>query len=414
MNKQRIAIIGGGIAGMVAAKEINRSMPNAEIMIYERSKTLGGRASTIQKDAFYLNQGAHALYNSGTLNKYLQELGIVLPGGPSPQANSQVYVDGTLKPFPTLDLPIVDPAEVMDVPLKDWLEAQFDDSVSVKVFEALTRLGTYSNAPETMSAGTAIQQLIMSQDGVKYLDFGWQNIIAALQESLTGPVTFRLDGEVSSVREVMSDCGPAVAVTAGGYTDIFDFAVMALPPALVEKLAPGALPQGFSQTLVNAKIACFDICLRELPNWNNTFVLGLDEPLYYSVHSATAKLTHGDGIVLHMGYYLKHEEHGTQEHLKLMTDLLDKLQPGWQDQLVYKRFLPNMVASYATPLASRNGLGGLPTPKLPGASRILAAGDWVGTGHFLADASAASALEAAHLVVEMSALVERRSSVMAA
>jgi protoporphyrinogen oxidase len=421
MNNQRVAIIGGGIAGLVAANELARLAPHFDISLYERSKSLGGRASTVKKDAFYLNQGAHALYNAGTLNKYLQKLGISLAGSPPAQANSLAYIDGSFKPLPggwmslastsllnpieklalawfLAELPRIDTKALMSIPFSEWLDDRFGKSNVVKLLKALTRLGTYSNGPDLLSTGAALEQLKLAQAGVRYLDYGWQNIVSALRNALPGPISEHLDQEVSSVREVMTDHGPRVAVTAGGGVEIFDFVILAVPPAVAEKLAGDAFPKNLTEKLVTAKIACLDICLRKLPNPSNTFALGMDDALYYSVHGVAAKLADDDSIVIHMGVYLEPGEHGGERHLAMMTEMLDKLQPGWQDQLVYKRFLPNMVASYAQPLATRGGRSELETPALPNSERMFVIGDWVGQGHFLVDASAASALEAAKLI----------------
>lgn len=433
MTNQRVAIIGGGIAGMVAANELTRST-DADIVLYERSKNLGGRASTVHKDGFYLNQGAHALYNSGELNKYLQKLAIEPAGAAPPTKNSLAYTKGTFKELPVdlismartalltpseklilsaflAELPNIKTAAIMDLPLRSWLQKRFSQPVLVTLIETLVRLGTYAHAPHLMSAGAAIEQLKIAQDGVKYLDYGWQNIISALRVALPRTVDERVDYEVTAVREVMAEDGPRVAVTAGGATQYFDFVILAIPPHVIEKIAPDLLPKEFSRSLIGSKIACFDICLDAIPNPQNTFALGLEDPLYYSVHSASARLAdEDDKTLIHMGVYLESDEHGGQQHLDLMIEMLNKLQPGWESHVIYKRYLPNMVASYATPLAGRNGIAGLPSTGIAASNRILAAGDWVGSGHFLADASAASAINAASRIAAKLSLTERRHS----
>ena len=420
-SNPRVAIIGGGIAGFVAATELQRIAPQVEITIFERSKNVGGRASTVQKNAAYFNQGAHALYNNGALNKFLEQLGILPAGGTPPQNNALAFHNGSFKKLPgdllsvlttslfsaseklslilfLSELPTIDSSLIMDVPTRTWLESRFGRSTLAKLIETIARLSTYSNGATVMSAGAAVEQLKTATAGVKYLDFGWQNIISELHKLLNGKLDLKVDVEVTAVQEVLSERGTRVAVNAGDVTELFDSVILAVPPNIVEKIAPGFLPKNFGQTLAASKIACFDLCLESLPNPQTTFVLGLDDPLYYSVHSAAAKLSDDGSVVLHMGVYLEPGETGDERHLKLMTDMLDQLQPAWESRVIYKRFLPNMVASYATPLAKRNGVGGLSTPELPGASQVFAAGDWVGTGHFLADASAASAIDAAGLV----------------
>ena len=58
--KTRVLIIGGGLAGLIAA---NRAVDDgAAVTILEGGKSPGGRALTQLKDDFYFNLGPHALY----------------------------------------------------------------------------------------------------------------------------------------------------------------------------------------------------------------------------------------------------------------------------------------------------------------------------------------------------------------
>lgn len=230
-----------------------------------------------------------------------------------------------------------------------------------------------------------------------YLHGGWQSIVEALRGALPKPIEERVNAEVTAVG---SDGSGGVSVTVDGATEVFDFVILVVPPLCVAQLAPGALPDGLLDKLVESRMACLDICLRELPDEKKTYALGLDEPVYYSVHSATAKLADDGGAQIPLGFYLAPGETGGEVHLEKMINLMDKLQPGWQDLLVYKRYLPNMVASYGTASVTLRGTNGLPSPALQGTDRIFACGDWVGSGHLLSDASVASALNAADMVAQ--------------
>lgn len=155
--------------------------------------------------------------------------------------------------------------------------------------------------------------------------------------------------------------------------------------------------------------ACLDVCLRKLTNADHTFAIGIDQPLYYSVHSTTAKLAEDNHALIHLAVYLPEGEKGSEKHEQQLLELLDKMQPGWQEELVYKRFLPNMTASFGTPLAADNGANGLasvtlPVVNLPG--QVFVCGDWVGSGHLLVDAAMSSAVAAAEAAI---ARVEERA-----
>jgi hypothetical protein len=85
---------------------------------------------------------------------------------------------------------------------------------------------------------------------------------------------------------------------------------------------------------------------------------------------------------------------------------LDRLQPGWRDAMVERRWLPAMVVSHALVTASGGGLAGRPGPVVPDAPGVVVVGDWVGAEGMLLDASIASAERAAEEVGRMLAVAK--------
>lgn len=57
----RVAIIGAGMAGLAAARELRRLRPDLELQIYERSNQLGGRVATGCVDGLCFDYGAQYL-----------------------------------------------------------------------------------------------------------------------------------------------------------------------------------------------------------------------------------------------------------------------------------------------------------------------------------------------------------------
>ncbi len=83
----------------------------------------------------------------------------------------------------------------------------------------------------------------------------------------------------------------------------FDSAILCVPPQVVEQLVPGSIPPDVMQKILPSKAACLDVCLKKLPVPTTSFALGIDETLYYSVHSNTAQLEPNGGatIILYLG-----------------------------------------------------------------------------------------------------------------
>ena len=78
--------------------------------------------------------------------------------------------------------------------------------------------------------------------------------------------------------------------------------------------------------------------------------------------------------------------------------MLDLVQPGWREAIVNSRFLPDMIVMNAVATAGLEGTKGRPSPEVHDVPGLFIAGDWVGSEGLLADASLASAKQAAQLI----------------
>jgi hypothetical protein len=152
--------------------------------------------------------------------------------------------------------------------------------------------------------------------------------------------------------------------------------------------------------IASSRVACLDVCLKSLPVLKHSFALGIDQPLYYSVHSRSAQLANEGEALIHLAWYLRAGETADAHCEARLTALLDKLQPNWQSQLIFRRYMPEMTASFGTPSAKLGGHAGIASPALAGATNVYVCGDWVGAGHMLVDASINSARKAAQLALD--------------
>jgi phytoene dehydrogenase-like protein len=178
--------------------------------------------------------------------------------------------------------------------------------------------------------------------------------------------------------------------------------ILAAPPreaaVLLEPLAP--VTAEWERAAVPVRAACLDLALRRPPRPAAAFALGIDEPLYASVHTRAARLAPGGGSVLQLARYLGASAPTDPTAVEgQLEDLAERLQPGWRNELVARRFLPDLVVANALPRADQGGLSGRPGPEVPGLPGAFVAGDWVGGRGLLADAALASAEEAARLAI---------------
>jgi phytoene dehydrogenase-like protein len=253
-----------------------------------------------------------------------------------------------------------------------------------------------------MSAGAALDQLRLALAGnVWYVDGGWQTLIDGLRDrALARGADVRSGARALSVRD---EGGGLCVRLADGEVIRARTAVLAVGPAAVCELLGLATDAPLARWAAGrqpVKAACLDVALGRLPRPEHRFALGLDRPLYYSVHSASAKLAPEGVAVVHLMKYLGAEPYGQAEAVRQeLEGLLDRLQPGWRDQVVARRFLPGLTVAHALPRADSGGLVGRPAVAVRERPHVYLAGDWVGREGMLADASAASAAEAARSVL---------------
>jgi hypothetical protein len=244
-----------------------------------------------------------------------------------------------------------------------WLD-QETSSVAVRRFaEALFRVSTYCDDGGRQAAEAALRQTKLAAGGVMYIDGGWTAMVARLE---------------ALAREL------GVAIETGAVAgEVTQNTILTVEPREVERLTGHPV-----QKLTPIRMAALDIALDRLPDGAAIFGLGLDEPLYYSLHSRWAKLGPEGGAVVHLGKYLGVRVADPAEDRAHLERFADLLMPGWRECLHYVRFLPEMQVTHGL-----HGLEGRPdVDAIPG---VRIAGDWVGPEGMLADAAVASGVRAA-------------------
>ena len=384
-----VVIIGGGVAGLTAGALLARS-GNAVTLFEQSSREIGGRARTSIFNEFYFNQGPHALYISDVGAEILQELGIKYTGGIAVGKGTSYYImDGKKNQMPSdwsripftknngdsyeIDgsqffnsLAKINFSQLENVTVQEWLDQNIQDKNLAEIIKTHLRLNTYGNDPDIQSAGSSFRQIYVGNSGgVMYLDGGWQTLVDGLltvaknakARIVMGGKATRLERKDSSSRwlVMLSDKTQVYAKTvviAADPQDAYSLFIDNERPEVLSKVAKEAKP---------VRMACLDIALSSLPDKNTLFALAVDRPLYFSVHSAIAKLAPENGALIHVGKYLGTSiEPKSREDQQELEEFLDLLQPGWREVLVKKRPLPNMVVSNAAVTAAAGALSGRP------------------------------------------------------
>jgi phytoene dehydrogenase-like protein len=409
-------VVGGGLSGLTAGALLARG--GWKVTVVEKASALGGRAVTQERGGFLLNLGAHALYRGGPARRILDALGVEAPGNTPPASGGLAVRDGRLHTLPTgfvsllttgvVDLPgkielgrmlgsiqSIDAKALAAVSTRVWLERTLRSPSARGVLELLFRVATYSADLERLSAGAALRQLqIVAAANVRYVDGGWQTIVDGLRRVATAAGAVLVSGAHAERVEIEEGAARAVLL-ADGTRMPARAVVLAVSPGAAARLAPGVSELAeHAAAAIPVRAACLDLCLSRLPDPRSLLAFGVDRPVYLSVHSAVARLAPEGGALVHAMTYLGGPS-GDGDPERELEALMDRVQPGWRDVLVERRFLPSMVASSDLVTAARGGLAGRPAVEVARVRGLCLAGDWVGPEGMLADAAFASAERAA-------------------
>ena len=387
MSSERSAVvIGGGPAGLVSAAHLAGAGLSTTVL--ESAAGLGGRAASVQKDGFDLNQGPHALYAGGPAMRELATLGIDLPSWNPVSHRSFFIAAGRPRRDPggtsaltrwLLHLRDGDPSQLRRRSVTDWLDETLPSSKARPAAEALVRVSTFVADHESLSADVAAQQVRSAlRPGVRYIRGGWQSLVEALHtEALGRGATVHTR---SAVRSLKRD-GDHWSVELDDRLLDADVVVVAVGgPREAAKLLRGRTPAAPGPA---AEVSTLDLGLTALPKRGRWFALGLDDATYLSKHSPPG---HRGGVLLSLAGY-------TRQRRDVLESVADAVQPGWRERVTLERFLPRMtpVSAIATP--DTGGLAGRPGVEV--GDGLFIAGDWIGPDGWLLDAAIASGVAAA-------------------
>lgn len=402
-----VNVVGGGIAGLIAAVDAARA--GARVRLFEASGDLGGRARTKAVQGYLLNQGPHALYQNGAFKRELDRLGVAYSGGRSLAGSRQAIAKGRLHVLPDSMGAMVKTSlfgvreklaytavlkQVVDGATGDGSFAHWLDETKLAprlraALEALGRLSSYANGSAEVSARAMLDQIRLALGGTLYLDGGWASLVEGLAAAAREAGAELTSG--AAVEQVTLDGRGSKTRLADGREFIADATILALGPNEAAQLAPGiASLRKEAQEAVPVRASTLDLALKAMPPGAHDFALGIDQPVYLSLHSRSARLAPEGGALVHIARYLPVGEAPSNARAEL-EGVADLAMPGWRDLEVKRQELRGMIVSHGLPRWDRPR----PNVALEDAPGVFIAGDWVGPEGMIADAAAASAASAA-------------------
>lgn len=246
-----VVIIGAGIGGLASGALLSKKGFN--VLIFEKSKKIGGRAVSVEKNGFVLDYGIHlARFGSkGVVATTMKELGkdieMIRPG------ESVIYWE---EKFETLPLSVstissakfLSPEEInellsllmrairedvnslLDVPLSEWLEGKVKSENVKRLMRVFSTMLLVVPEIEKASAGELIdliKQAVAAGEGAGYPKGGWKIILQKLKESVE-----ENGGKVSTntkVDKVIIENGEVKGVTIKDQKIEADKVIVAVP-----------------------------------------------------------------------------------------------------------------------------------------------------------------------------------------
>lgn len=403
-----IAVIGGGLTGLTAA--IYAAQAGRSVILLEKDSRLGGLAQTARIGGALFNYGPRAIYEGSAALRILEELGCKPSLGNGTKNAMYGILDGKLihateelnpeelTEWSTLmgSLNRIDPEPVRSISIKEWALGHVRSDRVRQFFYAMCRQWAYDDDMERLSAGYVLEQGQLASQGVRYMLGGWQTVIDSLQrEAVQAGVVIAAGAEAA---QVVREQGTVTGILLSEETLLITGSIIAAAgPHAVSKWLKGSGLHSRSLEVWKEQahplyVSCLDVALKQVPHPDRAFVLGLDEPFYYSNHSAAIPLTEDGSQVIHvMTYHGSSPSRDPELVLGRLKERLEAIQPGWEREAAAVRFSPNLLAAHASRPALRSGDAPAPGPAVPEIRGLYVAGDWVGREGRLADTAMTSA-----------------------
>jgi phytoene dehydrogenase-like protein len=373
-NTDAVTVIGGGLAGLIAAIECAES--GANVRLVEARSRLGGRAASTP-GPFVANLGPHALYAPGSLWDWLVARRLHRPSRMPRKAAFRFREAGGVRRVPpraALRAARLRGAEApVDTDLRTWLAGQWGDD-DAEAMSGLAGVLTFDHDPGRLSAAFVWERvrriLLAAPPAARYVTGGW----SALTDRLAAAATER-----------------GVRIDTGCRIDELD---QLGPGPVIVAVEPGAARRLLGDdTLrpVSPRVALLDVgfvARRSDPY----IVLDADEAGFVTRTSAvipTAPAGH-QLIQAHMG--LRPDEDLTSG-VGRIEQLLDQTFPAWREREVWRRRSVVAESTGALDLPATTWHDRTPLTRGDG---VWLAGDWVAAPGHLAEVSCTSAVEAAH------------------
>jgi phytoene dehydrogenase-like protein len=375
--KDRVTIVGGGIAGLTAA--IACAEGGAAVSLLEARSALGGRARS-SDGPYKTNCGPHVLYKDGPFWGWLAERKLLPPYAGLPLAGVKLRWAGEIRRTPPLAaLPSVlrmrGREAPVDMDFRTWATEHTDERTAA-MLSAGAGVYTFHHDPGELSAAfvwkRTVRTLLSPPPSARYAIGGWGSLVAAL-ELRARELGVAIETS-HSVRELPP--GPTIVAT--------------------ELSEARELLGDDSIAWTSGHTVCLDLGLRR--RRGDPFVVSdMDEAGWIERFSAADRTLAPKGEELVQAQMPVRPGESTEQAAARLERLLDASLPQWRERETWRR---------RQVFAGRSGALDMPgttwqdRPAVDRGDGVFLAGDMVAAPGLLSEVAWASAIEASRLALE--------------
>ncbi|HVF73716.1 MAG TPA: NAD(P)-binding protein [Acidimicrobiales bacterium] len=366
-----ITVVGGGLAGLVAA--ITAAEEGASVELHEAHGMLGGRGRSSQ-GPFVANLGPHALYNDGPMWDWLKDRRL-LPkcGWAKTPTGLRARVDGKARRgLPAAMLRSVGVLRAKDVPVdvdfRSWVASRWGAEAAHR-WSMAAGVVTFCADPGALSAAFVQERLARVYKVANPARFpvgGWTSVMDRLAAH----------AETLGVRLVVHS--PVDSLPNGPV-------VVAVEPLVARKLLGDDSLRG-----ADNRVALLDIGFRSARG-DNYIVADLDESGFVE------RFTRNDRTLAPAGHELAQGQVGMrpgetlEQGVARVEALYDLAYPGWREREVWRR---RSVFEGRSGALDYPGMTWRDRPAVDRGDGVWLTGDWVAAPGVLGEVSWASGVEA--------------------
>lgn len=354
----RVAIVGGGLAGLAAARDLSGDF---EVHLFEERGNPGGAAASVERNGYHVERLYHHIFKSDeVLIDLIEELGL----GSDLEwrvGRTSFLVDGEVYPLNTPleilrypHLSLLDKVRLAlfvrksqkadyeaydDVPAIDLIKKEVGNSVYESFFRPLLRAKFGTNASRVSGAWLMGRAHIRSHRSVKgevlgYLRGGFERLVQGMAKSAEERgCRFEFGSSVSRVKRT----GDGVVLEVDGEEREFDAVVLTCAPGRMEDMLNG-FDSGISYQGVCCLIAAMDEKVLNDTYWLN---LAGEHPFGAVIQhtNLVPEEDYGEHLLYLVSYHQSPDEDNLVDPVEEVADRffdgLDESFPGASDSVTW-------------------------------------------------------------------------------